>query len=129
MSCKLCKKSSFRMEFKSIATFRWVLEISSNLFPSKASLNRGNRKKSGGLKSGENDRCSIFSTLFFCQELFDDIGCVRASIVVNEKNHEPLCAYWGPTQHRRFMKRVKISMFLAALILQLTCAQLDEYLP
>ncbi|GFT92441.1 hypothetical protein NPIL_525831 [Nephila pilipes] len=30
-----------------------MLEISSNFFPSKASLSRGNRKKSGGLRSGD----------------------------------------------------------------------------
>ncbi|GFU88581.1 hypothetical protein TNCV_4442581 [Trichonephila clavipes] len=50
-------------------------EISSNLFPLKASFSRGNRKKSGGLRSGENGGCSICPNPFFCQELLDGIGC------------------------------------------------------
>ncbi|GFV82707.1 HTH_Tnp_Tc3_2 domain-containing protein [Trichonephila clavipes] len=50
-------------------------EISSNLFPFKAILSRGNTK-SGGLKSGENGGCSI------SQELFDDIGCTGRRAVL-----------------------------------------------
>ncbi|GFU32043.1 hypothetical protein TNCV_186921 [Trichonephila clavipes] len=40
-------------------------EISSNLFPFKVNLSRGNRKKSGGLRFGENGGCSICTTHFF----------------------------------------------------------------
>ncbi|GFT22594.1 uncharacterized protein NPIL_139811 [Nephila pilipes] len=81
---------------------------------SEASLSRGDRKKSGGLRSGEYGGCSICATSFFCQELFEDIACV--SIVVNKikKTHEPCCAYGDRTLRRRFVKRVKISMYLAA---------------
>ncbi|GFV64775.1 hypothetical protein TNCV_808721 [Trichonephila clavipes] len=50
-----------------------------------ASLSRGNKKKCGGLRSGENGGCLICTTLFFYRELFDDIGCVRASIVMKKK--------------------------------------------
>ncbi|GFX11906.1 hypothetical protein TNCV_2996901 [Trichonephila clavipes] len=42
------------MEFKSIVTFRWMSGIPSNFFPFKASFSRGNRKKSGRLRSSEN---------------------------------------------------------------------------
>ncbi|GFT84154.1 hypothetical protein NPIL_548171 [Nephila pilipes] len=52
---------------------------------------------------------------FFCQELFDDIDCARASIG-STKNHEPCYAHWGRTLSRCFMKRVKISKYLAAFI-------------
>ncbi|GFV73761.1 hypothetical protein TNCV_3549101 [Trichonephila clavipes] len=41
------------MDFESLITFRWMSEVTSNLFPFKASLSRGNRKKSGGLRSGD----------------------------------------------------------------------------
>ncbi|GFW46016.1 hypothetical protein TNCV_3276341 [Trichonephila clavipes] len=34
-------------------------------FKQQASLSRGNRKKSGGLRSGENGGCSICTTPFF----------------------------------------------------------------
>ncbi|GFU75637.1 hypothetical protein TNCV_2863511 [Trichonephila clavipes] len=40
------------MEFKSFVTFRWISGISSNLFLFKARLSRGNRKRSGELRSG-----------------------------------------------------------------------------
>ncbi|GFV60018.1 hypothetical protein TNCV_874271 [Trichonephila clavipes] len=66
MSWKLCKKS-FEMEFKSLVTFRWMSEISSNLFPFKASLSHRNRKKSGRLRSGENGGCSICIIPFFAR--------------------------------------------------------------
>ncbi|GFU18706.1 hypothetical protein NPIL_533621 [Nephila pilipes] len=97
--------------------------ILSNLFRFKASLSRGDRKKSGGLRSGEYGGlrsgeyggCSICTITFFCQELFEYTGCV--SIVVNKKkNNEPYCAYWGHNLRRRFVKRVKILMHLAAFI-------------
>ena len=35
--------------------FHWTAVISSNLFPSKMNLSRGNRKKSGGLRSSTED--------------------------------------------------------------------------
>ncbi|GFV16431.1 transposable element Tcb2 transposase [Trichonephila clavipes] len=64
MSWKLCKKSSFEMEFKSLVTFRWMSEISSNLFSLKASLSHEKRKKFGGLRYGENGGCSICTPPF-----------------------------------------------------------------
>ena len=64
ISCKLCKKSSFGMVFKSLATFHWMLGILSNLFPFKTSLSRGNRKKSEVLRSGEYCGCSIYTAPF-----------------------------------------------------------------
>ncbi|GFV74493.1 uncharacterized protein TNCV_5129351 [Trichonephila clavipes] len=107
------------MEFKGIVTFSGMSGISSNLFPFEASLGLGNREKSGGLRSADNGGCSI------CQELFDNTGCVKTSIIVN-KNHEPCCAYWCRTLHRHFMKRVIISMYLAAFIVQLSCAHIKN---
>ena len=41
--------------------------ISSNLYPFKASLSRGNRKKSGGLRSDEYGRWSICTKPFFAR--------------------------------------------------------------
>ncbi|GFV24934.1 hypothetical protein TNCV_884001 [Trichonephila clavipes] len=75
MSWKLCKKSSFEMEFKGLVTFRWMSEISSNIFPFKASLSRGNRKKFGGLRSGENDGCSICTTPLFARNCLTILAC------------------------------------------------------
>ncbi|GFT97282.1 alpha-tocopherol transfer protein-like [Trichonephila clavipes] len=43
------------MEFESHVTFRLMSAISSNLFPLKGSLSRGNRKKSVGSRSGLNE--------------------------------------------------------------------------
>ncbi|GFT23309.1 hypothetical protein TNCV_2016041 [Trichonephila clavipes] len=64
ISWKLSKTCSFRMEFKSLLTFRCMSGISSNLFPFEASLSHGNWKKSGGLRSGEYGRCPLYTPLF-----------------------------------------------------------------
>ncbi|GFV66849.1 hypothetical protein TNCV_4258241 [Trichonephila clavipes] len=49
---------------KPLVKFRWLSEISSNIFPFKASLSRGNRKKSDGLISDENGESSLCTTPF-----------------------------------------------------------------
>ncbi|GFU42141.1 uncharacterized protein TNCV_4553551 [Trichonephila clavipes] len=41
------------MEFKSLVPFHWISGTSPNIFPFKASLTRGNRMKSEGLRSSE----------------------------------------------------------------------------
>ncbi|GFY21543.1 hypothetical protein TNCV_1166911 [Trichonephila clavipes] len=64
MSRKLSKKCSSGMEFKSLVTFRCMSGISSNLFPFKASLSHGDRKKSGRLRYGEYGGCSVCTPPF-----------------------------------------------------------------
>ncbi|GFX50963.1 hypothetical protein TNCV_2733141 [Trichonephila clavipes] len=75
--------------------FHSVLKISSNVFPFKTSLSCVNKKKSGRLRSGEYGGCSISTTPFFFQELFDGISCGRMSIVVNKKNPTNLVVRTG----------------------------------
>ncbi|GFU57940.1 transposable element Tc1 transposase [Trichonephila clavipes] len=55
------------MEFKNLVTFRWMPRISPYLFTSRASLSRGNRKKSGGLRYEE------FETLHWCAKIKDEV--------------------------------------------------------
>ncbi|GFX26330.1 hypothetical protein TNCV_949281 [Trichonephila clavipes] len=86
MPKKLCKKSSFEVEFKNLVTFHWMSQISLNLFSFEASLSRGNRMKSGGLNSGENGGCSNCTPSLFARNCLT-ILAVWASIVLNRKSN------------------------------------------
>ena len=65
------------MVFTSLVTFRLMSGILSNLFPFKASLNHGNTRKSGGLKSSEYGGCSICKNPFFARNCLILAMCER----------------------------------------------------
>ncbi|GFV52536.1 RNA-directed DNA polymerase from mobile element jockey [Trichonephila clavipes] len=70
------------MEFKSLVTFRWMSELSSNLFPFKESLNR--RIEIWQEQCMFNLHHSLFS-----QKLFDDIGCAEVIADSLQEQFEP----------------------------------------
>ncbi|GFT21539.1 hypothetical protein TNCV_2307621 [Trichonephila clavipes] len=70
-----------------------ISEISSNLFSFNKNLSSENRKKSRGLRSGEDGGCSICISSFF-QVLFDDIDS-EGEHCREQKSLELCCAYWS----------------------------------
>ncbi|GFU90937.1 hypothetical protein TNCV_4922701 [Trichonephila clavipes] len=59
-----------------------VSGILSNLFPSKATLSRRNRKNSDGLRFDEYGECSISSTSFLAR------NCLMIFLYEGEQSHE-----------------------------------------